>query len=221
MTLNTSDTPILYSFRRCPYAMRGRLAIASARFAVHLREVVLRDKPESMLEASPKGTVPVLILTNGTIVDESLDVMLHVLRQNDPEHLLAPAIGSLEEMLALILENDGPFKVALDHYKYPNRYEGIDPQNQRQQASAFLYKLNDRFKANNGFLFAERLSLADLAILPFVRQFANVDRTWFDAQDWHSLANALEVFIASERFLKIMDKYPQWQVGDAETPFAA
>ncbi|MFK8034856.1 MAG: glutathione S-transferase [Hyphomicrobiales bacterium] len=221
MTLNASNIPILYSFRRCPYAIRGRLAIASAGFEVELREVVLRDKPDSMLAASPKGTVPVLILPDETVVDESLDVMLHVLNQHDPEHLLTPTSGSLEDMLALITESDGPFKSALDRYKYANRYEDVDTNEQRKTASAFLSKLDKRLAANDGFLFGKRLSLADLAILPFVRQFANVDRTWFDAQEWPALRSALETFITSDRFLAIMDKYPQWHPGDTATRFAA
>lgn len=201
--------------------MRGRLAIASARFEVELREVLLRDKPESMLAASPKGTVPVLILPDETVVDESLDVMLHVLGQHDPEQLLTPTEVSLDDMLALIAQSDGPFKTALDRYKYANRYEDVDTNEQRKTASAFLNKLDKRLTVNEGFLFGKRLSLADLAILPFVRQFANVDRTWFDAQDWPALRLALESFITSDRFLAIMDKYPQWHPGDAATPFAA
>lgn len=201
--------------------MRGRLAIASAGFEVELREVVLRDKPESMLDASPKGTVPVLILADGTVVDESLDVMLHVLGQNDPEQLLTPAIGTLDDMLTLIAQSDGPFKAALDRYKYANRYEDVDTNEQRKTASEFLNKLDKRLVANEGFLFGSRFSLADLAILPFVRQFANVDRAWFDAQDWPALRSALETFITSDRFLAIMDKYPQWHPGDTATRFAA
>lgn len=220
MTLN-AQTPILYSFRRCPYAMRGRLAITSAGFEVELREIMLRDKPESMLDASPKGTVPVLILPDGTVIDESLDVMLHVLRQHDPEHLLTPTHGSLDDMLALIVESDGPFKSALDRYKYSNRYEGVDAIEQRLKASEFLSKLDKRFADNNGYLFGDRLSLADLAILPFVRQFANVDRTWFDVQDWPALRAALNTFIESDRFLAIMEKYPQWHAGDEAIFFTA
>ncbi|MEP5624121.1 MAG: glutathione S-transferase [Hyphomicrobiales bacterium] len=221
MTLNASTIPILYSFRRCPYAMRGRLAIASAGIEVELREVVLRDKPDSMLAASPKGTVPVLILPDETVIDESLDVMRHVLGQNDPEHLLAPTEGSLDDMLLLIEESDGPFKSALDRYKYANRYEDVDTNEQRNTASEFLRKLDKCLAANKGFLFGKRLSLADLAILPFVRQFANVDRVWFDTQEWSALCMALETFVTSDRFLAIMAKYPQWHPGDAVTSFAA
>lgn len=219
MAPNTALMPILYSFRRCPYAMRGRLAIASAGVEVELREVVLRDKPDSMLAASPKGTVPVLILPDETVVDESLDVMLHVLGQHDPEQLLTPTMGTLDDMLALIAQSDGPFKTALDRYKYANRYESVDPNEQRKTASTFLSKLDMRLAANNGFLFGSCLSLADLAILPFVRQFANVDRAWFDAQDWPALIEVLKTFMESERFLAIMEKYPQWQENEAGVKF--
>ncbi|MCR9239224.1 MAG: glutathione S-transferase [Alphaproteobacteria bacterium] len=214
MNQHATNHPILYSFRRCPYAMRARLAIQSAGFNVELREILLRDKATEFTAASPKATVPVLVLPDGTIIEESLDVMLHVLGQSDPEGLLTPTEDTLADMLALILENDGPFKRALDRYKYANRYEGADPIAERTAASNFLQTLDDRLRTNNGCLFGARLSLADLAILPFVRQFANVDRPWFDSQDWLDLRKALEDFTDSARFASIMLKYTMWQSGD-------
>ncbi|MEH6725182.1 MAG: glutathione S-transferase N-terminal domain-containing protein, partial [Hyphomicrobiales bacterium] len=147
------ENPILYSFRRCPYAMRARLAIASAGFKVELREILLKDKAPEFITASPKATVPVLVLPDGRIIEESLDVMLHVLGQSDPENLLTPTTGSLAEMLALIADNDGPFKSALDRYKYANRYEGADPITERNKAARFLQQLDDRLTSHNGFLF--------------------------------------------------------------------
>jgi glutathione S-transferase len=127
--------PILYTFRRCPYAMRARLALSSARLDIRLREVVLRDKPVAMLEASPKGTVPVLVLPNGEVIDESLDVMRWALAQSNPESWLS---ADAAETDALIAQNDGPFKRALDRYKYPNRYEdeGADPVDNRNAGLA-------------------------------------------------------------------------------------
>jgi len=214
MNQHSANHPILYSFRRCPYAMRARLAVQSAGFNVELREILLRDKAPEFTAASPKATVPVLVLPNGTIIEESLDVMLHVLDQFDPEGLLTPTEETLADMLALISENDGPFKRALDRYKYANRYEGADPISERTAASSFLQTLNDRLRTSNGCLFGARLSLADLAILPFVRQFANVDRPWFDSQDWPDLRKALEDFTVSERFASIMLKYAMWQPED-------
>lgn len=199
--------------------MRARLAIASAGFKVELREILLRDKAPEFTTASPKATVPVLVLPDGRIIEESLDVMLHVLGQSDPECLLAPTTGTSAQMLALIADNDGPFKSALDRYKYANRYEGADPIAERNKAALFLQQLDDRLTSHDGFLFGTRCSLADLAILPFVRQFANVDRAWFDTQDWPALIQALNGFTNSARFTAIMTKYARWHAGDVPVIF--
>lgn len=203
-------TPVLYSFRRCPYAMRARLAIAAAKTPVHLREVVLRDKPQAFLEASPTATVPCLVTDAGP-VDESLDIMKWALAQNDPEGWLdMPPEGH-----DWIARADGPFKQALDRTKYASRYPEEDPLAHRAKASAFLLDLDAQL---GDWIFA-RPSLADYAILPFVRQFAFIDRDWFDAQDWPRLHNWLDRFLVSPRFEGIMRKYPQWQPGDAPVPF--
>ncbi|WP_114287044.1 glutathione S-transferase [Candidatus Halocynthiibacter alkanivorans] len=231
---------ILYSFRRCPYAMRARLALQSGGITVALREVVLRDKPAEMLRASPKGTVPVLITGDqmvsagapvpgaggpvvsaggpvanaaAQVVEESLDVMFWALGRNDPEGWLdMPATGH-----ALIAECDGPFKTSLDRYKYASRHPETDANEERANASLFLHRL-DQMLVGKNWLFGE-ISLADMAMLTFVRQFANVDRAWFDAEPWPDLQRWLETFLASDRFLAIMQKYPQWQPGDALTFF--
>ncbi|MEM5541526.1 glutathione S-transferase [Sulfitobacter sp. AS92] len=203
-------TPILYSFRRCPYAMRARLAIAASSTPVHLREVVLRDKPEAFLKASPTATVPCLVTENGPI-DESLDIMKWALAANDPEGWLdMPPEGH-----DWITRADGPFKDALDRTKYATRYPNEDPEAQRSKASAFLQDLD----AQLGDWIFDRPTLADYAILPFVRQFAFIDRPWFDAQDWPALRDWLDRFLASPRFENIMTKYPQWQTDDAPTSF--
>ena len=214
--------PVLYSFRRCPYAMRARLAIQSAGLQCRLREVVLRDKPQEMLDASPKGTVPVLVLEDGRVVDESLDVMLHALGQNDPESWLSPVEGSRAEMMDLIAACDGPFKHHLDRYKYTNRYEdeGAVSEDHRKAGSAFLETLDARLSSRTQ-LFGERVSLADMAVMPFIRQFANTDRAWFDASPYPTLKAWLAAHLKSERFKSIMPKFDQWKTGDEEPVFPA
>lgn len=202
--------PVLYSFRRCPYAIRARLAVASAGIGVELREILLRDKPAAFLAASPSATVPCLVTDSG-VIDESLDVMLWALTQNDPEGWLQmPEAGH-----DWITRADGPFKQALDRTKYANRYPGTDPENQRDAAAGFLSELDQTI---NEWIFG-RPTLADFAILPFVRQFAFIDKEWFDAQAWPRLQGWLERFLVSERFEQTMDKYPQWREGDAPVSF--
>lgn len=207
-------TPVLYSFRRCPYAMRARLSLASAGIRVELREILLRDKASEFLAASPKGTVPVLVADDET-VEESFDVMLWALSRQDPEHLLDFPGGGRD----LIAENDGPFKSALDRYKYHTRH-GSDREGEREKACLFLNRL-DAMLADKPWLYGQAPRLPDLAILPFIRQFANTDRAWFDAQNWPALRGWLDRFTASPRFASIMTKYPVWQAGDPVTYFPA
>jgi len=206
-------TPILYSFRRCPYAMRARLAISVAGIPCDLREIVLRDKADVFLATSPSGTVPCL-KTENSVIDESLDIMIWALRQNDPEGWLdMPDTASV-----LIQTADGPFKTALDHTKYANRYADVDSHLEREYAALFLRKLN-KMLLRKPYLYGQNPTLADMAILPFVRQFAGIDRTWFDAQRWPHLIRWLDDFLASPRFTSIMTKYPKWQDGDPATLF--
>ncbi|MCF6320878.1 MAG: glutathione S-transferase [Rhizobiaceae bacterium] len=205
--------PVLYSFRRCPYAMRARLAIAVSGEGVELREILLRDKAPELLEISPKATVPVLVDRDGSLLEESLDIMLWALEKNDPLNWLKPQHGTLSEMLALINQCDNQFKPHLDRYKYANRYEDVDANDERDKAGEFLWQLDKRL-ASNEYLFGTRSSLADMAIVTFVRQFANVDRAWFDGSDWQNLQRWLVEFLQSDRFQAIMDKYLKWQMGD-------
>ncbi|MFN3212564.1 MAG: glutathione S-transferase [Henriciella sp.] len=218
----SANRPILYSFRRCPYAMRARMAIAAAGIECRLREVVLRDKPSEMLEASPKGTVPVIVEMDGSVIEESLDVMAWALSQNDAENWLSPEQGDRAEMDRLIAECDGPFKRALDRYKYPNRYEdeGANRDEQRALGLAFLEKLDAQL-TSQAYLFGDRVSYADIAIFPFIRQFANTDRNWFDELDLPHLQTWLEAHLNSTRFKQIMPKYAQWKTGDDEPVFPA
>lgn len=203
-------TPILYSFRRCPYAMRARLAVASAGITVELREIVLRDKAPEFLKASAKGTVPVLVADR--VIAESFDIMRWALGQNDPESLLdMPSEG-----WDLIASADGPFKAALDRTKYAVRFQGADPEQNRAIAHSWLWTLDGRL---DPWLFGARPTIADLAILPFVRQFANIDKARFDAEGWVNLSAWLDGFTASDRFAGIMTKYPRWTIGDPVTLF--
>ncbi|PCI63411.1 MAG: glutathione S-transferase [Kordiimonadales bacterium] len=210
----TAPHPILYSFRRCPYAMRARMAIKVSGQQVALREVVLRDKPEAMIEVSPKATVPVLVLTDGIVVDESFDIMLWALAQNDPEGWLVPEVGTLDEMLALVQTCDRDFKSHLDRYKYENRYEGVSALEHRAEAESFLAILDTRLEAAK-YLFGSRPALADFAVAPFIRQFANVDKDWFGGTPYKHLQRWLATFLVSPAFTSVMHKYPQWHSGDA------
>lgn len=201
----STGLPILYSFRRCPYAMRGRLALDVSGLGVEHREILLRDKPQAMLDASPKGTVPVLVLDDGRVIEESLEVMLWALGQNDPENWLE----GQERSLDLIAACDDQFKPHLDRYKYATRYEGADPLEHRAAASEFVTVLDKRLQQHR-CLTGDRDRLADYGIFPFIRQFANTDRAWFDAQSWAALKSWLARHLGSERFSRIMEKHPLW-----------
>ncbi|MES2413587.1 MAG: glutathione S-transferase [Pseudomonadota bacterium] len=218
-TITSPAVPILYSFRRCPYAMRARLALAASGVQVEHREILLRDKPPAMLAASPKGTVPVLVLADGQVIDESLDVMRWALAQHDPAHWLSPAGSTLDDMLAMISINDGAFKRNLDGYKYPNRHRQASGAEtaafataQRDLGARWLDELEARLES--GWLFGSSASLADMAMLPFVRQFANTDKDWFAQQPWPQLQDWLARFESSSLYLGVMEKHPVWQSGN-------
>lgn len=215
---NANVIPVFYSFRRCPYAMRARLALDVSAQRCELREVFLKSKPEAMLRASPKGTVPVLVDIDGAVIDESLDIMLWALHRADPEAWLAPNEDSRAGMLALIRHFDDHFKNHLDRYKYPNRFDGADANVSRAAASADLQMLEQRLAETN-FLFGERATLADMAIVPFVRQFANVDAAWFAEQRWPGVRRWLDAFVSSERFDRIMRPVDAWIPGTPGVPF--
>lgn len=199
---------ILYSFRRCPYAMRARMALHVAGIDLEHREILLKYKPAAMLDASPKGTVPVVIDPAGNVIDESLDVMIWALEQHDPQDWLE----GRDEMMDLIATNDGPFKHHLDRYKYSVRYEDADPEDHRAEGLTFLETLNERLTRSHQ-LFGNQIRLADIAIFPFVRQFANADRTWFDSLGLNPLQRWLEGHLESELFASIMKKHDLWEDG--------
>ena len=202
--------PVLYSFRRCPYAIRARMAICYAGVPVELREVLLKDKPPAMLAVSPKGTVPVLVLPDGTVLDESCDVMRWALSIHDPDNWMEPATS--REASRLVAENDGPFKAHLDHYKYADRYPGKTPADYRAEGEVFLQTL-DGLLQRQAFLLGNKPGFADVAIFPFVRQFCMVDQEWFFSAPYPKLQRWLNGWLASPRFVAVMEKYPVWQDG--------
>lgn len=206
-----SALPILYSFRRCPYAMRARLAIAASGLSCELREVVLRDKPKALVDVSPKATVPVLVTGNRQVLEQSLDIMLWALEQNDPQKWLSPTQQDVAAMLAMVADCDGRFKSHLDRYKYPQRYaqEGADSNAHRNSAANWLRDLDVRLKRQS-FLFGGHAALADMAIAPFVRQFSMVDIDWFSAQPWPQLQAWLQAWLDSRLFKQVMGKFPVW-----------
>lgn len=202
----------LYSFRRCPYAMRARMALHVSGVEYEHREILLRDKPAQMLEASPKGTVPVLILEDGKVIDESFDVMLWALSQNAPHNWLSPIMAA---MLPIVETVTGEFKHHLDRYKYASRYNKNDDRGSvdtahRDQACVILQTLETRL-TNTPYLMGDTPSLADYATFPFIRQFANVERTWWDAPQFPIIHAWLEGFLASDIFTTIMQKHPVWK----------
>ncbi|HEY7864535.1 MAG TPA: glutathione S-transferase [Psychromonas sp.] len=205
----------LYSFRRCPYAIRARLAIAVSSQPVFLREIMLKNKPPEMLALSSKGTVPVLQLADGTVLDESLDIMVWALEQRDPNAWLQ---GSLTEMLNLIDENDFEFKDWLDKYKYADRFPQYPALYYREQAEEFLLQLENRL-SNSPYLFGQQISLADMAILPFIRQFSGVDKDWFVQSPYPFLKVWLDNFINSTLFNSVMKKYPIWLESGQQSTF--
>jgi glutathione S-transferase len=205
--------PILWTFRRCPYAIRARLALASAGCKIELREIRLKDKPQAFLQTSASGTVPALRLKEH-VLDESLDIMVWALEKNDPMKLL----DMPQEGWCLISANDGPFKAALDHTKYASCYPDLDKLAECETAASYLRHL-DKKLVGQSHLFGDRPTIADLALLPFVRQFAYIDRAWFDGQPWPRLIAWLDRFLASELFMQVMNKYPPWAEGDAPTWF--
>ncbi|WP_454597410.1 glutathione S-transferase [Qipengyuania sp. SM2507] len=210
--MTDAAAPVLYSFRRCPFAMRARLALALSGTRCELREVRLRDKPPSLLEASPKGTVPVLVLPDGSVLEESLDIMRWALERNDPETWLA------REDTGLIATCDGPFKRALDRYKYAER-DGTDALAYRADGVAFLEVLDSRL-AEQGQLSGPTRGFTDAAILPFVRQFVAVDRGWFDTLPLAPLRNWLDHHLASDLFGAIMLRVEPWVPGEPTVWFA-
>lgn len=199
--------PVLYSYRRCPYAMRARLAIYFSGKVVEQREIVFWNKPEAMLQASPKGTVPVLILSDGQVIDESWEIMQWALQDSD----LLPA-GDFSEIENWIQQNDVEFKTHLDAYKYPEQCLEIPVEQSRKQGEKFLQRLEAQLQTSV-YVLSNQLSVADLAIFPFIRQFAHVDKTWWQSAPYPHLQKWLAQHLQSEYFQAVMKNRPVWQIG--------
>lgn len=207
-THESTTLPILYSFRRCPFAIRARMALHYAGVTLELREVLLRNKPPAMLLASAKATVPVLVLPDGRVIDESVDIMRWALESNDPDDWWRNELTKAS--LALIHQCDFEFKTHLDHYKYADRHPEKPAMFYREQAEGFLAGLEQKLTQNR-FLLDDHLTFTDVAIFPFIRQFAMVDKTWFDQAPYPGLQFWLQSLLDSVLFTNVMTKYPPWQ----------
>ncbi len=217
-----ADLPILYSFRRCPYAMRARLALRVSGVAYEHREVALKAKPAPMLAASPKGTVPVLCLPSGEVLDESVDIMHWALQHNDPKGWLPSSPEAQALVDGSIALNDGEFKAHLDRYKYPQRF-GLENGLQHRALGAkvlmqwaLMLEVNHQTHSQvQAYLAGPQWGLLDACVAPFVRQFARTDRQWFDAQPWTLLSQWLTAFENSEAFVDVMAKHALWAAPEA------
>lgn len=204
--------PVLYSFRRCPYAIRARLAIKYAQISIEIREVLLNHQPDSLLQISPKGTVPVLLLPDNRVIDESLDIMLWALANHDPNNWALKGQDSARSYAdQLIVQNDTSFKHALDRYKYSDRYADSAATDYRLQGEEFISVLDHRL-TQTPYLVSEHLSIADIAIFPFIRQFAAVDNDWFEKTPYSSIKSWLNMLLDANLFKLIMQKYSPWTI---------
>lgn len=211
------DRPVLYSFRRCPYAMRARLAIYASNITVELREILLRDKPQALLNASEKGTVPVLVIDQETVLEESLDVM-HWALQHSTQSDWLPSEPLTQSQEDLIHHNDTEFKYYLDRYKYFDRYPEHSQDYYLEKSLPFLNKL-EKILSKQAYLGGSKFRFTDAAIAPFIRQFCMVDQQRFDQLDLAKTQTWLMSFLKSPLFNNIMKKYPAWIEGDEVTLF--
>ena len=200
--------PILYSFRRCPYAIRARMVLSYMEVSVELREVLLNERPQSLYKISSKGTVPVLLLKDGKVLDESLDIMRWAIKQGEQKLYE----DKLNEQNQLIKYNDTKFKYWLDKYKYHVRYLEHSRDYYQRKCSKTLAEY-DMMLRGNAYLMGDRIRLADIAIFPFIRQCANVDQNWFNNK-YPNLNQWLEIWKQSRLFKSVMMKYNQWRLGD-------
>jgi len=198
--------PILYSYRRCPYAIRARMALKYASIEYEHREIEFRNKPQTMLLVSPKGTVPVLCV-DGRVLDQSVDIMRWALGKADPDNWRGVDESSSQ---AWIDRNDGPFKVLLDQYKYPNRFPELNQDDVLNSAIDLMLDPMDHLLRSKTYLLGNKISWVDVAIFPFIRQFAAVNSQRFEDLPFTSLKKWLNQHLESELFNAVMDKHPAW-----------
>jgi glutathione S-transferase len=202
--------PILYSLQNCPYAMRARMGLLLAKQPVMLRPIDLKNKPQDMLIVSPKGTVPVLVLDQDNIIDESLDIMIWALQQSDPQNLLySHAPDTYKNMMSLIDEHDNQFTHFLSQYKQAKRYHKTSEQVDRERCETFITRIERRLN-EHVFIMGDKPSLIDFAILPFIRQIAKVDRRWYRQAPYPKLQQWLNNHLQSRLYAKAMVKHPLW-----------
>lgn len=206
------DTPVLYSFRRCPYCMRAHMALKYAGLKIELREVDLKDYPPQALEISPKATVPVLQLSDGSVIDESWDILKWALAQNDPDNWMGSDDEYLLDAEILIETNDFSFKEDLDHYKYADRYPEHSAEHYRQACEQFIEELEDML-AENEYLLADQITLADIGVFPFIRQFSLVDKEWFDKAPYPHVRDWLNKLVKTPLFQQVFQKHIIWKQG--------
>jgi len=220
--MTSTTLPVLYSLRNCPFAMRARIAIYKSQQAVALRELVLSNKPPEFIAASPKATVPTLVLPNNKVIDESIDVMLWALHNSDPKQLLRNTNEAENktqaDMLALIKVFDTEFKPSLEAYKCAKRYHEANLVECRQACEVYIQRLEDALIAHK-FVFDNQESMADIAIMPFIRQFAKVERKWYLQSPYPKLKSWLVDYLQSAMFTKVMAKYPLWSASQDPIAF--
>ena len=209
------DTPILYSFRRCPYCMRAHMALKCAGLKIILRDVKLSDLPAEVLAVSPHATVPSLAISENEYMDESWDIVKWAVQQNDPENWLGENNEYLNEAEMLVEINDFSFKDDLDHYKYADRYPEHPMEYYRENGEEFLEELTELLQQNT-FLSADHITITDIAVFPFIRQFAMVDKEWFDKSPYPELQRWLLAMLSSEWFIEAFKKHETWETGSKD-----
>ncbi len=209
--------PVLYSLQNCPYAMRARLTLLLSEQDIIIRAITLKDKPQTMLKASPKGTVPVLVLTDGTVIEESMEIMLWALEQSDPNNLLPQDKPDIQQaIIKLIQRGDDEFKHPLEQYRAAKRYHRDSEIHWREQCESFIEELEQRLSTNSYFV-GNSASLADYSFIPFMRQFGRVDRKWFANAPYPNVKAWLSTQLQSRLYAKMMTKHPLWHEEAADT----
>ncbi len=207
------NTPILYTFRRCPYCMRAHMALKNAGIKIELREVELKNMPQQLLDLSPDATVPALQVSKDEVLTESWDIVIWALSQHDPDNWLGNDSRYLQDAEMLIETNDYSFKNDLDYYKYAERHPEQTQEQYRLACEEFIDELEDML-SDNRYLLADRVSLADIGVFPFIRQFSLVDKNWFEQSDYSAVRNWLQRLIDTDLFQQIFQKHPAWQTND-------